>query len=75
MPLAVKINVALREEICQKIGSERVKLIIVITFITETENLYCNILLTALHVNSKSVKLDKLIKRLSNLNMYVYGNL
>ena len=26
MPLAVKINVALREQNCQKIGSERVKL-------------------------------------------------
>ena len=25
MPLTVKINVALREQICQKIGSERVK--------------------------------------------------
>ena len=25
MPLAVKINVALREQNCQKIGSERVK--------------------------------------------------
>ena len=27
MPLAVKINVALREQNCQKIGSERVKYI------------------------------------------------
>ena len=27
MPLALKINVALREQNCQKIGSERVKVI------------------------------------------------
>ena len=37
MPLAVKINVALREQNCQKIGSERVK--ITFTIILENDNL------------------------------------
>ena len=32
MPLAVKINVALREQNCQKIGSERVKEAIFISY-------------------------------------------
>ena len=30
MPLAVKINVALREQNCQKIGSERVKVNVIL---------------------------------------------
>ena len=32
MPLAVKINVALREQNCQKIGSERVKILKILHF-------------------------------------------
>ena len=37
MPLAVKINVALREQNCQKIGSERVKLIFTDISILQSE--------------------------------------
>ena len=41
MPLAVKINVALREQNCQKIGSERVKVLLinVINFTGSLQNL------------------------------------
>ena len=36
MPLTVQINVALRKQICQKIGSERVKVIL------DSSNLDCH---------------------------------
>ena len=37
MPFTVKLNVALREQICQKIGSERVKSEVKSTRTTKTE--------------------------------------
>ena len=41
MPLKVKINVALREQICQKIGSERVKCFELSSFNKSTMKLHC----------------------------------
>ena len=42
MPLPVKINVALREQNCQKIGSERVKIVMLNSyFYTGDLKLYC----------------------------------